>query len=94
MPFPPPPLESIGTPAFQLDFYSGADVHADWDNIGFRVREGAPNHAMFQEAKSDSDTFPQSTVTLSLITASKQANGAPPSSSKIPTCVYMAWHLV
>ena len=48
MPFPPPPVETIGTtrPHF-LKLLLTADSYADWDNIGFKVREGMCDQAAF-----------------------------------------------
>ena len=40
MPFPPPPVETIGAVILLHAFQIVADKYADWDNIGFKVREG------------------------------------------------------
>ena len=48
MPFPPPPVETIGTA--RLHFSKSlltADSYADWDNIGFKIREGMCKQAAF-----------------------------------------------
>ena len=48
MPFPPPPVETIGTA--RLHFSKSlltADSYADWDNIGFQIREGMCKQAAF-----------------------------------------------
>ena len=45
MPFPPPPTDTIGTvPPLQASKVL-ADSYADWDNIGFKIREGMCEHS-------------------------------------------------
>ena len=48
MPFPPPPVDTIGTTRLHfLKLLLTADSYADWDNIGFKVREGMCDQAAF-----------------------------------------------
>ena len=48
MPFPPPPVDTIGkTRLHFLKLLLTADSYADWDNIGFQVREGMCEQAAF-----------------------------------------------
>ena len=69
-----------------------ADSYADWDNIGFKVREGMFQHAVATYTLSL--RLRQSMDISSLITALRPANGANLTSSMIPTSAYTACHLL
>lgn len=68
-----------------------ADSYADWDNIGFKVREGMFQHTVATYTPSLRSA--QSTAISNLTTALRPANGANLTSSRIPTSAYTACHL-